>query len=350
MPDNDLLLAEYARQPHVRDRHLTALLMQASMWAGATTGMVQTLPLDFGRRRVFAERLPANMNVYLDRATGYFVQSSQVRDNLAALMNPWNDDSVEAVLHYQLFLAAADFFARWPWIEITTEDVRQWFIINELPVPPVLLEPATSLSASAWLVPYEGEIQQISPAQISPATGIPGHAEIKLAHYARQPHVRARQFSALALWAYDIATPEVPAEPSLTWARIRVLAERIPREAERFSDRATGYFMQQQEVREKVPVWLNPFNDEATEQQLSAELRAMIDRFSTAWSQQEVTNRDLLAWYELNNREPPPQLQPLEGLAGRMMPVTMPPVSGPPSYPARMVTTPGPAPIYPQPH
>lgn len=135
MAQNDTLLAEYFSQPVVRRRNSAALVQ----WAFGTRNipMPPNKPdAEFVRLRITAERIPQNLNGYVDRTLPYFLQSNTTQTNIRMFLNAFNDDATETALSGQNSDIIANFMPAFAAADINSAQVEQWYTENGFSTTP----------------------------------------------------------------------------------------------------------------------------------------------------------------------------------------------------------------------
>ncbi|HSR78760.1 MAG TPA: hypothetical protein VLN57_19450 [Xanthobacteraceae bacterium] len=119
-----------------------------------------------------------------------------------------------------------------------------------------------------------------------------------LAAYPRQPVVRDRNFSGLVHWAGYTASLPIPEErPTEDWVRLRIVAERLPTQAQNYVERTLSFFLQDPTTVTNIRQFLNPWNDEGTEVALSAQIEGIIGSFMPRFARFDVSDAQIDAWY-----------------------------------------------------
>jgi hypothetical protein len=131
---NDRLLAEYPRQPIVRDRNFAGLVA----WAGYTA----TLPIpeerpdaDWVRLRLIAERIPTQTGNYVERTLSFFLQDPTTVTNIRQFLNPWNDEPTEVALSAQIAGVIGTFMPRFARFDVSDAQVDQWYVSHGFDAP-----------------------------------------------------------------------------------------------------------------------------------------------------------------------------------------------------------------------
>lgn len=118
------LLAEYPRQPVVRDRNYVAL----NNWANYTA----TLPVPpvpdnvWVKSRIVAERYPAQTMSYVDRTMSYFLQDPATQTNIREFLSAFNTEATETALASQLESIIGGFMPRFADIDVTDSQANDW--------------------------------------------------------------------------------------------------------------------------------------------------------------------------------------------------------------------------------
>ena len=134
----DLLLAQYPKQAHVRDRNYSGLIA----WSGSMKA--QQVPeepeIDWVRQRIVADLIPAQPMIYVERTLGFFLQDPATVTNIREYLSAWNDEAAETSLSAQIAAVISAFMPRFAAAEIGAGQVAQWFQENGLEVPPEIAD------------------------------------------------------------------------------------------------------------------------------------------------------------------------------------------------------------------
>jgi hypothetical protein len=118
-----------------------------------------------------------------------------------------------------------------------------------------------------------------------------------LAKYPQQAVVKERNYLGLINWASYTATLPIPGEkPDETWVKARIVAERIPAQPQNYMDRTMSYFLQDPATQTNIRQYLHPFNDEATETSLAAQIEGVIGAFMPRFADIDVTDEQKDKW------------------------------------------------------
>jgi hypothetical protein len=126
------LLAEYVRQPVVKDRNYVGL----ANWAASVTA--QPIPTEqpdeeWVKARIVAERFPAQPQNYVDRTISYFLQDPATQTNIRTYLNAWNTEAAETSIAAQIDGVITAFMPRFADIDVTSAQVEQWLADNGFP-------------------------------------------------------------------------------------------------------------------------------------------------------------------------------------------------------------------------
>ena len=144
------LMAQYPKQPGVRDRNLGGLVA----WAGYVTAepIPPTKPdAAWVRERIVAEQIPLQAAIYVDRTMHYFLQDPATEANLRDYLSEWNSEAAEATLSAEVQTVIGAFMPRFAAADVSDAQVQQWYDQNGFVDPPV--EPpagATPFPAPAY--------------------------------------------------------------------------------------------------------------------------------------------------------------------------------------------------------
>jgi hypothetical protein len=119
-----LLMAQYARQPIVKDRNSSGLIAWS---ASETAAAVPPGPSDeWVRQRIVAERIPQQTTNYVDRTMSYFLQDPATVANLRTYLSAWNEPAVENDLSQEINAVIAGFMPRFAHQDVSDAQVQAW--------------------------------------------------------------------------------------------------------------------------------------------------------------------------------------------------------------------------------
>lgn len=119
------------------------------------------------------------------------------------------------------------------------------------------------------------------------------------AEFPRQPVCRDRQYSGLLRWAaYILATnpPAVPDKPTDDWVQQRIVAERIPTQTAQYVDLTMGWLLGDPAIQTNIRQHLNPWNDEATEAAMDAQIDGAMAAAMPKFAANQVTQTMVDQW------------------------------------------------------
>jgi len=131
MAQNNILLNQYRTAPAVQQRNSIGL----NAWAGATAiiPIPGTKPeADWVRARIVAERIPQMIDTYTQRTLGYFLQDPATVTNIWEFL-AFNDEATEVSLSSQVESMIAAFMPRFSAIDVTQQQVTDWYTNNGFP-------------------------------------------------------------------------------------------------------------------------------------------------------------------------------------------------------------------------
>jgi hypothetical protein len=122
------LLAEYAKQPVVKDRNYMGLIN----WAAYTTALpIPAAPDEaWVKARIVAERIPAQPQNYVDRTISYFLQDPATQTNIREYLNAFNAEAAETSLAGQIEGVINAFIPRFADIDVTDQQASDWIAAN----------------------------------------------------------------------------------------------------------------------------------------------------------------------------------------------------------------------------
>jgi hypothetical protein len=126
---DDLLLAQYPKQQHVRDRNFSGLVA----WSASIKA--QPIPADkpdlgWVRERVVAERIPMQVANYVERTIAFFMQDPATVTNIRKFLNPWNASATEEALSLQINAVIAPFMPGFAALDVSAAEVEAWYAQN----------------------------------------------------------------------------------------------------------------------------------------------------------------------------------------------------------------------------
>lgn len=125
-----------------------------------------------------------------------------------------------------------------------------------------------------------------------------------LAAYFTQPVVRQRNSVALVQWAFGTRNiPVPPTKPDTAFVKLRLVAEMIPQDLDRFVTRTLPYLLSSNTTQTNIRMFLNPFNDEATETALSGQNADVLANVMPAFANAAISTAQVEQWYRDNGFE-----------------------------------------------
>jgi hypothetical protein len=122
---DNLLLAKFLTQPVVRDRNLVALLAWSARIAAQPVPASAPSASEV-KVRLLAERVPSQIENYVQRMMAYFLQDGTVQLNIRQHLNPFNHESVEEALAAELNSVIDGFALRFAELEISDSQALLW--------------------------------------------------------------------------------------------------------------------------------------------------------------------------------------------------------------------------------
>lgn len=125
-----------------------------------------------------------------------------------------------------------------------------------------------------------------------------------LAEYFSQPVVRRRNSAALVQWAFGTRNIPVPGtKPDAEFVKLRLVAEQIPQNLNSFVERTLPYLLSSNTTQTNIRMFLNPFNDEATETALSGQNADILANVMPAFAAAAISMGQVQQWYMDNGFE-----------------------------------------------
>lgn len=135
MPLNDTQLAMYPTLPWVRQRNATTLAKWAKDYRGYfQPGGNKPSPED-ARRFIIADRIPQQMDSYVQRTLWFFAADSAVRDT-PAFFSQVNTPEIEADLDQKNYGILQAFMDQFALTDVTDQQVTNWYIQHGFEEPP----------------------------------------------------------------------------------------------------------------------------------------------------------------------------------------------------------------------
>jgi hypothetical protein len=132
---NNLLLAQYAKLAHVKDRNYAGLVSWSAFEAAQPLPPDKPDP-DWARQRIVGERVPLQPTLYTDRTLAYFLQDPTTVTNIREYLHPHNDDATEEALALQISGVISTFMPRFAAADVTDAQLSQWYTQNGWPPDP----------------------------------------------------------------------------------------------------------------------------------------------------------------------------------------------------------------------
>ena len=126
-------------------------------------------------------------------------------------------------------------------------------------------------------------------------------------NYMTSASVANRNKAALLAWSAYFGVSTIPAEPDDTWVRKRIVAEQVPLSPDNYVTQTKGYFLQDTGTADNVRLYLGDDNTNTPEVEntLATQMQVVIDNFIDRYALSTVTQAQIDAWREANNRVPP---------------------------------------------
>jgi len=123
MAQNNILIEQYRTSPAVMKRNAAGL----NAWAGSVTAQVIPPAPDevWVKTRIVAERIPQQIDAYVSRTMGYFMQDPATVTNIWEFLN-YNNDAKEVALSGQIESIIAAFMPRFADIDVTDQQAADW--------------------------------------------------------------------------------------------------------------------------------------------------------------------------------------------------------------------------------
>lgn len=126
---SDVLIGQYPKQQVVRDRNGAALLR----WAAYISA--QAIPTnkpdeEWVRNRIMADRMPEQIDSYVQRTLSYFLQDPGTIENINAFLNSFNTADIEDQLSNANDAIINGFSARFGMSDVSDDQVQQWYADN----------------------------------------------------------------------------------------------------------------------------------------------------------------------------------------------------------------------------
>lgn len=123
---NDVLFAQYSKQQVVRDRNNSALLRWAAYISAAA--IPSTKPDEtWVRNRIMADRMPEQIDGYVQRTLSYFLQDPAVTSSVNQWLNAFNPPDLEDTLSNQNDAIIGGFMPRFGLSDVSDQQVSDWY-------------------------------------------------------------------------------------------------------------------------------------------------------------------------------------------------------------------------------
>lgn len=124
-----LLLAQYPKQAHVRDRNLAGLIA----WSASVKA--QPIPSaepaeDWVRLRLVAERIPLAPASYVEKTIAFFLADPATATNIREYLSPWNSNDTETSLSAQIGAVISGFMPGFAALDVATGEIEDWYRAN----------------------------------------------------------------------------------------------------------------------------------------------------------------------------------------------------------------------------
>ncbi len=131
MAQNNILIEQYRTSPAVAKRNAAGL----NAWAGSVTAQAipGTKPDEvWVKTRIVAERIPQQIDSYVSRTMGYFMQDPATVTNIWQFLN-YNNDATDVALSGQIESIIAAFMPRFSDIDVTDAQAVEWLTNHGFP-------------------------------------------------------------------------------------------------------------------------------------------------------------------------------------------------------------------------
>lgn len=126
MPQNDVLISQYAKQQVVRDRNSNSLLTWSAYVANEQIP-IEKPSEDWVRVRLVAERMPQQTASYVERTLSYFQMDPNCVTNIRQFLSEWNDEATETALSQQNEGIIGGFISKFASLDVSDEQVQAWY-------------------------------------------------------------------------------------------------------------------------------------------------------------------------------------------------------------------------------
>ena len=132
------------------------------------------------------------------------------------------------------------------------------------------------------------------------------------AQFPRQQVCIDRTYSRSIAWAaYTTSLPLPPTNtaPAVDWVRQRVLAERMPANANGYVSMIAPYLLEVPQITGRIRDHLNAWNDETTEGELVADIDTGFAVIMPKFAAAVISDQEVIAWCNRNGYPVPPELE-----------------------------------------
>ena len=128
--------------------------------------------------------------------------------------------------------------------------------------------------------------------------------------YAQFPNsmvCRQRQYAGLLRWsAYEMALPIPATKPDEEFVRQRIVAERIPVNADVHVQQTMSYVLATPDIQTNIRQHLSQYNDDGVEAAMDLQVDAALSATLPAYCRTQVNQQQIDDWYANNGFAEPP--------------------------------------------
>lgn len=122
-------------------------------------------------------------------------------------------------------------------------------------------------------------------------------SDVLLGQYPKQQCVRDRNYAALLRWAAGTAAQALPpAPPDEVFVRNMIMASRIPDQIDSYVQRTLSWFVMDPATVAQIHDFLNAFNTEDLEDQLSNVNGSILAAFMPKFGLSDVSDEQVAQW------------------------------------------------------
>jgi hypothetical protein len=143
---DNVLMSKYLQRGVVRQRNSVTL----ASWSSYTASLAIPEPAtaDWIRQRIVAETIPLQLDSYTSQTMAYFLQDPGTASDILQFISEDNDTTTEETLSATNQTICGTFMSRFAQSTVTSQQISDWCVNNNVPVPSVAEEGTQAKTAA----------------------------------------------------------------------------------------------------------------------------------------------------------------------------------------------------------